>query len=362
MSEKHLLLAAGGTGGHIFPATALAACAQKEGHSTSLITDKRGLAFLTEQDKDRFDRIFVLKATHFDGPLSARFKAFMFFLAESTKVPRLIKKCRPDIVVGFGGFVSFWPVVWAFIKRFPLAIYQADAVLGRVNKLLSPFVQKITLGFAHTKGLKKSGQWVGFLTRPSFKRAPYPKRLTKDPFRLFVLGGSQGAAIFSQLIPKAIQLLEKDVQKNIHITQQCRPEYLADTKEAYQKTHATVVLETFIQDVPKVLKEAHLVISRAGTSTLGELATVGRPALLIPYPYATDQHQKVNAEHVVLEDGGWMQAQSKLTPSFLAHFLTQCLEAPQMLESKARHIQKLTPGNATSVLLKVLLSLLPASD
>lgn len=351
------LLAGGGTGGHIFPILALARTIHEKGHKVFLITDKRGLAFISSKEKSLFETISILQTTHFRGALIQKITALIGFLKSGRRTLSLFQKIAPDIVVGFGGFVSFWPLFMSFMKRIPSAIYQSDAIVGRVNSLLSRTAKVTFTGFHQTKKLKCAGKWVGFLTRPSFHQSPYKVRNAKDSLSILVLGGSQGAKIFSNVLPTAIKTLKRTEQQKIILLQQCRPECIKSTRAAYQKTHIKFSLTSFIENMQKALEEADLVIARAGTSTLGELAKVGRPALLVPYPYAANQHQKINAEQVVIVGGAWMQAQEKFTPTFLAEFITSILKNRKELAEKAKCIQNLNSPNATVTMLKTLRTL-----
>jgi len=342
MKKKCFLLIAGGTGGHVFPAIALAEYLKSQDDSVILMTDNRGLAFINNTDRKLFDHIHTLSTTHFRGSHLEKLKAFYLFMREAFMLKRHFQSSKPHAALGFGGFLSFWPIVWSWLLNIPAALYQSDAIIGRANKILTRITPLTFTAFQKTKGLTTPTQWVGFLNRASFQHSPYPERNPHTPLNILAIGGSQGAGFLSEILPKAFKLLPALMQEKITLVQQCRSEKLDETRQNYSQTNIAFTLKTFIQDIHTEIEKAHLVITRAGASTMGELAQIGRPALFIPYPYATFNHQWENAIQATSLKGGWMKTEAHLTSSFLAHLLKDIFEHPKKLENCAHHIQKLT--------------------
>lgn len=346
--ESCFLLAAGGTGGHMFPAITLAKALIDQGAHLLFVTDKRGASFLPQLERTT---VHLLRSTHFQGDLRHKLKAAWAFLRDGLTVPRLLYQRRSiQKVMGFGGFPSFWPVVWARLFKKPCALYQADAVMGRTNRFLAPWTHAVFLGFKATQAQCPKGKEVGLIARQTRPVALYPARKPEDPLHLLILGGSQGARFFSHVTPQAIRLLPEAQQRLLHITQQCRAEDQKSAEEAYRQTQAQFELPAFINDVHTALSDAHLVMARAGTGTISDLVHAGRPALFVPYPYAANNHQYQNALLACNSGGGWIKTQKDCSPSKLASFLQECLENPTALTDKAHRMQKAIPVGALAPL------------
>lgn len=348
-----ILFATGGTGGHVFPALALAEKMHKD-HTLFLITDPRGEKYVSPEAKKYFQKIKVLPLTHFGGGIIHKIKGLFYFGLVGLSMPFRLWQMNPDKIIGFGGFLSFWPLAWGALLRKKTLLYQPDALMGSTNRLLQQFAGRIATGFAQTHELKKPSALVGLVTRSAFQPSPYPKRSIKDPLQLLVLGGSQGAEIFNQVLPQAIKILPKMLQEKMHVHQQCRAGSEQTLKQSYPPSlHLTIT--PFITDVAAAITKAHLVISRAGTSTLGEIATIGRPAFLVPYPHAKGDHQYYNAK--VFEENGsvFLCLQRNFTPAALATALESVITHPERLEKMAKNIQDFSGQNACATLKKVLL-------
>ena len=346
-TQKRILLAAGGTGGHVFPAIAVAEHLSTY-YDVSLITDPRGVRYLNTDHREVFKHIHILPITHFSGSLMAKFLAPLRFVWAGCATPFLMRP-RPDGVLGFGGFTAFWPMVWARLFKSPTLLYQTDAVMGQTNRALKRFATQIATGFKKTQNLDRPATHVGLVTRPGFSYAPYKTPPKNGAFRLLILGGSQGASSFSRVIPEAIRLLPAPLRQRLHITQQCRDEDLTHAHQAYGKS-VNVTLVPFIQDIARALADAHLVITRAGTSTIGELAAMGRPALFVPYPHAKDNHQYLNAQTICRQGGGFVLTQNQFTPKRLTRFLKNVITHPDSLVSKAQAIHHAFPQSAMSTI------------
>jgi UDP-N-acetylglucosamine--N-acetylmuramyl-(pentapeptide) pyrophosphoryl-undecaprenol N-acetylglucosamine transferase len=335
-SRKLIVLTAGGTGGHVFPAEALAAELLNRGYNLALITDRRGQAFGGTLGQLTTYRI---RAGGIAGRgLTARVGAFAELGIGFLQARQLLHGVKPAAVVGFGGYASVPTMLAASFAHLPTVLHEQNAVLGRANRLLAPRATRIATSFAHVKHL--SPAWGRKVVRTGMPvRAPiialrdsaYPPLAEDQPARLLVLGGSQGARILSEIVPAALARLPAPLRRRIDVSQQCRPEDLDAVRQAYAGTGIAATLESFFHDVPERLAGAHLVIARSGASTVAELTAIGRPAILVPYPHAIDDHQTANAHAVDEIGGGWLIPQTAFTPESLAARLESLFALPSSL-------------------------------
>lgn len=350
-----IVLTAGGTGGHVFPAEALAAELLRRGHRLALVTDRRGQAFGGALGDVTTYRI-AAGGIAGRGPLS-KIRALAEIGVGVLQARRLLRSLRPAAVIGFGGYASVPAMVAAASGGFTTALHEQNAVLGRANRLLAPGVTRIATCYARLAHL--SPGWshkvvrTGMPVRPAIaalRGRPYPALGTEDPLRLLVMGGSQGARIFSDVVPTALARLPEALRRRLEVSQQCRPEDLEDVRLAYQKTGISATLQSFFQDVPERLAAAHLVITRSGASTVAELTTLGRPAILIPYLHAIDDHQTANAHAIDEIGGGWLIPQPAFTPESLAARIESLAAQPDVLVRAAACAQTAgTPEAAASL-------------
>ena len=339
------VLAAGGTGGHLFPAEALAVELLRHGRDVHLVTDARAEGF-GERAADV--AVHHIRA----GRLGLRGTAEV--AAGVLAARRILRRLAPAAVVGFGGYPSLPTMLAAISLRLPTVVHEQNAVLGRVNRLLAPWVGRIATGFPTVERLRRADHaraiHTGNPVRPAILaradtayRAPAPD----EPVELLVLGGSQGARALSEVVPPALTALPRALQQRLRVSQQARPEDLAGVADAYAQSGIAAEIRSFFTDVPARLERAHLLICRAGASTVAELAAVGRPALLIPYPHATDDHQTANARAVAAAGGGWVLPQATLRVADLAaRFLSLC-DDPAGLAEAARRARGFGSRDAT---------------
>ncbi|MEQ9189876.1 MAG: undecaprenyldiphospho-muramoylpentapeptide beta-N-acetylglucosaminyltransferase [Alphaproteobacteria bacterium] len=330
------LLAAGGTGGHVFPALALAEILLARGFRVDLVTDRRGSAFHDLDPRMAVHRLFAGTTTG-RGPLRKAAGAARLLLGVGQAWLRLMR-LKPAVVVGFGGYPSLPALIAATRLGQPTVIHDQNAVLGRANRLLAPRASAIATSFASVAGLRPrdTGRIVctGNPVRAAIARlagSPYSAPQLDGPLDVLILGGSQGAHVFSAVVPEAIRRLPQHLQARLRIAQQVRPEDLAAVEAAYDGVSANITLRAFFTDVPQRLAAAHLVICRAGGSTVAELTTAGRPAILVPFPGALDQDQAANAQAMDEAGGGWLMPQSAFTPDALASRLQRLLTMPDLL-------------------------------
>jgi len=336
-----IVLTAGGTGGHVFPAEALAAELLGRGHRLALVTDDRGQAFggaLAGLDTYRIAAGGIAGRS-----LIARLKAVAALGIGVLQARRLLKRLDPAAVVGFGGYASVPAMMAATGAGCKTALHEQNAVLGRANRLLAARVTRIAT--CYTQLAKMAPSWqkkatrTGMPVRPAISRQrqqSYPSLDPQGPIRLLVLGGSQGARIFSEVVPAALALLPEDLRRRLDIAQQCRPEDLDAVRAQYAALAIKGRLERFFEDVPERLAAAHLVITRSGASTVAELTTIGRPAILVPYPHAIDDHQTANARAIDASGGGWLIPQTQFSAESLAEKLRLLLTHPEDLAKAAQ--------------------------
>ncbi|HEY0282226.1 MAG TPA: undecaprenyldiphospho-muramoylpentapeptide beta-N-acetylglucosaminyltransferase [Rhizomicrobium sp.] len=346
-----IVLSAGGTGGHLFPAQALAGELVRRGRQVVVMTDSRGRGFT-----DAFPgaRIEIVPSAAFSdrsalGLVSAPFEIAAGILVSLWKLARI----RPKVVIGFGGYPSVPVMVAACLARYPTAILAPDAVLGRANRLVADYVRAIAANFPLVRFLPKDMSKVVYTGNPlrpevvALAGAPYDTPRPDGPLRLLVFGGSQGARVFRERVPPAIELLSAEIRSRLDIVQQCRPEDLEAVRAVYAAMGVKATVAPFFRDLPERMAWAHLVVARSGAGTVSELAVIGRPAILVPLPHALDDNQTPNADALASVGGGWRVAQKDLTPDKLAGMLAAAFDDPAALTKCAAAARTLAKPDAT---------------
>ena len=345
-----IVLSAGGTGGHLFPAQALAGELARRGRRVVVMTDKRGRNYQSAFPDATIEQI---PAGTFAGSLAARLSAPLKIIAGVLVSFAKLRKIRPAAVVGFGGYPSLPVMTAARLGGYPTAIHEQNAVLGRVNRRLAGDVTAVAASLPLSRFMPKDMSPVVYTGNPVRREAArlasadYDTPRTDGTIRLLVFGGSQGARALSELVPAAVACLPQALQDRLEITQQCRTEDIEQVRAAYDKTGINAELKTFFDDLPARMASAHLVISRSGASTVCELAVIGRPAILIPFPFATDDHQTANAAVFAEAGAAWLVQQRDLTAQRLATMLEEILANPLLLAGKARAAHALGKPDAT---------------
>lgn len=356
---KLIVLATGGTGGHVFPAQALAEELKKRGHRLALITDRRGDAYsgpLGELDAH------TISAAGVSGKgIGARFSAVFKLMLGYFQARSLLKAMKPDVVVGFGGYPSVPTMLAASHLKLKTAIHEQNAVLGRANRLMSSRVNRIALSFDETDGLKPKDRSKTVLTgnpvRPeiaALSGRPFQPPGDTDALHLLIVGGSQGAQILGEAVPAALADLSPALKSRLKVEQQSRPEQLKAVADAYRKAEIEADIRAFFDDMPDRLQRAHLMIGRAGASTMAELTAVGLPAILIPYAYAIDDHQAANAARLSDAGGAWAIPQKDVSAPDLARRLEQLLGTPSVLEAAAQAAARTGIPDATQRLAETI--------
>jgi UDP-N-acetylglucosamine--N-acetylmuramyl-(pentapeptide) pyrophosphoryl-undecaprenol N-acetylglucosamine transferase len=357
------VLAAGGTGGHLFPAEALARQLVKHGDVVHLATDRRADAFAA--DIPGVSVSLVRAGRLGGGPVRAACGVAEMALG-LMQARRLLRRLRPAAVVGFGGYPSVPTMLAASRLGLPTVIHEQNAVLGRANRLLAPRVARIATGFVETAGLgdadRERAVYTGNPVRPAILasaeidyRWPEPPQ----PIDLLVLGGSQGARVFAEIVPPALAALPPELRNRLRVSLQARPEDRAQAADLLRQSGTAAEVESFFADVPDRLARAQLVICRAGASTIAELAAAGRPALLVPYPYAADDHQAANARAFVNAGAGWLMPQAVLGASVLTERLVDLLNGGAKLAQAVARARAFGRDDAAERLAEIVLSVVP---
>jgi UDP-N-acetylglucosamine--N-acetylmuramyl-(pentapeptide) pyrophosphoryl-undecaprenol N-acetylglucosamine transferase len=335
----NFVLAAGGTGGHMIPAHALAAELRGRGHGMLLITDERGARF-----PGLFEGvpIHILPAGRLGGGPVGWLKAGGSVLKGRADAKRLYREHRPDAVVGFGGYPAFPSLLAASAMHIPTVLHEQNAVMGRVNRLLAGDAEAIGVAYDRIDRLKpryrEKTVLVGNPVREEIARLgemPFPPFDDVAPLKILVTGGSQGATILSQIVPEGLGLLEASLRRRLQVVQQCRPDDIERVRAHYAELGIPAELTTYIEDMAAKLADAHLMIGRAGASTIAELTAAGRPAILIPFAAATDDHQTANAREMVKAGGARAIQQSNFIPDVLARQIEALAMDPVALNNAA---------------------------
>ncbi len=335
----NFVLAAGGTGGHMIPAHALAAELKSRGHGVLLITDERGARF-----PGLFEGVpvHILPAGRLGGGPIGFLKAGMSVLRGRAEAKRLYREHMPDAVIGFGGYPAFPSLLAASAMRIPTVLHEQNAVMGRVNRLLAGEAEAIGIAYDKVDRLKPRYQAnavvIGNPVRDEIARLgelPYPPFDEIAPLKILVTGGSQGASVLSDVVPEGLGLLQPSLRHRLQVVQQCRPDDIEDVRKRYAALGIPAELMTYIEDMPDKLADAHLIIGRAGASTIAELSAAGRPAILIPFPSATDDHQTANAREMTKAGGARTIQQAGFTPEVLARQIEAMAADPIALNNAA---------------------------
>lgn len=334
--SQPIILTAGGTGGHMFPALAVAEVLRDRGRRLILVTDARGA---------RFSKPFgdieqhVLPAADM---ARGRIKGAVNLLRAFWRSYKLYRAEQPAVVMGFGGYASLPALMAARFRGVPFCMHEQNAVLGRVNRIMIEHADRIALSFPQTQRLEAEYDDKSILTgnpvraevrvlQDQVYSPPKPDGIV----RLLVLGGSQGAKVLSDVVPLALVQLPEDIRHRLQVTQQCRPETVQEVRRLYGEAEIAHDVATFFNDVASRLGWASLVIARAGASTISEIQIAGRPSILIPLPTAADDHQTANAHELVETGGAWVMAQNDFTPDGLAEKIAGLIAAPETLTKAA---------------------------
>lgn len=358
---KKILITAGGTGGHIFPAQSVAnILAADKNYKVTLLTDGRGQALkgfapnikVIKLPLGRRQNGLIKKVFFFGSLLFSCLVALFFVLFH-----------RPKVVIGFGGFPSLpgllSAVILSKIINCKTIVHEQNAYLGKVNRTLQKWLDRILISFPKVQQLTKpkKAHFIGPLVRNGFteigkKEYKGPKK--NGPIHILVTGGSQGAKIFSDCVPEACKLLPPALRKRLSITQQCRAEDIKKTIQTYEQLGIKHDVKPFIEDMSKKMEWAHFLICRSGASTVSEMIQARRPGILVPYPYATDDHQHFNAKVLVDRHASWMILNKDLTADNLSKIMKNLLSSAKVLEDAAENIKSLSVDKAAQVFVDII--------
>ncbi|HYE51674.1 MAG TPA: undecaprenyldiphospho-muramoylpentapeptide beta-N-acetylglucosaminyltransferase [Azospirillaceae bacterium] len=358
-----IVLAAGGTGGHLFPAEALAAELLARGHAVALVTDPRGKAFGDSLPDVAVHRI---RSATLGGGLVGKLRTVVELGLGTLQARRLLKELKPAAVVGFGGYPSVPTVFAAQRLGVPVVLHEQNAVLGRANRMLAGRAALIATSFPQVTHLPAGVATVrtGNPVRPGvldMAGRPYPVPYHGGSLHILVTGGSQGASVFSTILPAAVARLPEELRMRLRIAQQARPETMEAAREGYAGLGVEVELAPFFRDMPARLAACHLAVCRSGASTVAELTVAGRPAILVPYPHAMDDHQTANARSVEAAGGAWVMAQEQFTAEALAARLTDIMKSPEALADAAAKARAWAVTDAASRLADAVERVAPAN-
>jgi UDP-N-acetylglucosamine--N-acetylmuramyl-(pentapeptide) pyrophosphoryl-undecaprenol N-acetylglucosamine transferase len=335
-----ILLAAGGTGGHLFPAEAAAVALRKRGAEVALATDTRAVHYGGEFPADTV-HVIPSATLRGGGPLSYA-RTLSVLTLGMAKAWRMLGRVKPSVVVGFGGYPTLPPLFAAAMRGIPTVLHEQNAVMGRANRALAPRVSAIAASFAEVallpEGSKAKVTVTGNPVRPNVIAAastPYAPPRAGEPLRLIVFGGSQGARVMADVVPAAIEQLDPALRARLAVVQQARGEDLRHVQEIYSRLRMNAEVAEFFVDLPARIAQSHLVVSRSGASTVAELSAIGRPAILVPLPHALDQDQLFNARVLEKAGGAVVIEQNDFSPPHAATEVFSLLADSQRLAAMA---------------------------
>lgn len=339
---KNIIVVGGGTAGHLFPAIALAEELVKRGYKLHLITDVRCQKYLTE------DLPLIPHIINFRLPAKGLFnkcKLLFSLLFVTFKMLLLLVQVKPYVIIGFGGYPTAPPLIAAVLLRIPIVIYEQNCFIGKVNRLFLKWARKVALSYEETKNYNivdnNKRLVIGNIVRENVKSLKVKDNFSNDIFRILIFGGSQGAKVFSTLIPEAIKILVRsNPDIKLHITQQAPLEDLDNIAKIYSELNIPHKVADFFYDMDQQYANQELVISRAGASTISELSYIGLPAIFIPLPFATENHQCYNAKALEDSGAGWCFEQNKITAEKLADKLLVLIKNRDILEQASCELLK----------------------
>lgn len=347
-----IVLSAGGTGGHLFPAQALANELVKRGRKIVVMTDARFANYATQFPGAA---IATVPSSPFNA-ITAPFKIAAGIVVALAKLMKL----KPAAVIGFGGYPSVPVMLAATSLRLPTAIIEQNAVVGRANRLVMDRVKIVAAAFPIARFAPRDRSKIvltGNPLRPEVEAlwgASYNVPVAGGPIRILVFGGSQGARALSEIVPAALTHLPHDMKMRLAVVQQCRREDIEQVRQVYANAEIRCQLESFFSDLPQRMAESHLVIARSGAGTVAELMAIGRPAILVPLPGALDDNQTPNADILDRAGGGWKIRQSDLAPDLLSQMIIQIFADPLALARRATAAHALATPNAAAKLADVV--------
>ena len=358
MNDPLLVLAAGGTGGHMFPAQAIAEEMVASGWQVKLSTDSRGARYCENFPSDV--EVLIVNSATFSGrsifgklsvPLKIFYGVFQSLL--------WFKRNKPSCVVGFGGYPSIPAITAALIWRIPTILHEQNGVLGQVNKLFAKKVNFVAYGIAPKSLCSENSLYIGNPVRNSvlkFEASPYIPP-GDYPINVLVIGGSQGAKIMSDIVPAALSSLSEKNKKNLRVAHQARPEDKERVIKLYAEHNIDAEVSSFFDDAPRRMSEAQLVISRSGASSVADIATIGRPSILVPLKSALRDEQSINADSMTSINSAISFAEDDFTEEKLSKCIAKFLASPKKAEAMAIAALKRSSKNSVQMMSELIISL-----
>jgi len=340
-----VVMVTGGTGGHIFPGLALADVMNERHHNCLILADKRFLNYKTQVPE--YLSYKIVPSGSFSGNIFTKIISLFKIAFGVIYSMKIYFTYKPDIVIGFGGYTTFPGVVAAKILQIPIIIHEQNAVIGTANRFLMKWANVIALTFNNTIGIDKNDDRIKIIGNPVRKKieelrdVPYTVPTSNSVINIIVTGGSQGAKIFSKVLPEAFALLSQKLQKRVKVFQQCRAEDLTGVKNRYNELGIEAVVEKFFDDMPQLLAQSHIVFSRAGASIISELMAIGRPSILIPIKNSIGNHQYLNAKMLDYHKAAWIINEREFNPSNCAKLLQELLQDQDKLTFAASNARAL---------------------
>ncbi len=364
--SKLIILSTGGTGGHIMPAQALGMDLISRGFRVEVITDKRG-----EKYRDTFAGMpmHVIRAGTLKSGLWGKVAGLSNLGVGIAQAGALVKRLKPAVVVGFGGYPSF-PAVYAAQKlKTPTIIHEQNAIIGKANMMLAAKAMRIALSLPIISGLEEADKVRSVVTGNPIRAEiaklyteAYPAIKNDGPLNIFIMGGSLGASVFSKIVPETLSKLSEEHRTRLNIMQQCRKSDLDGVQKTYDAHNITADLREFFDDVAECLRKCHLVIARSGASSVAEITTAGRPAIFVPYPHHKDQQQKMNADAVADAGGAWMMTEDGFTVDALRARIETLLQNPQSLFKAAENARSCAKPDAARKLGNLVMAIASGWD
>lgn len=391
MTQNKILISAGGTGGHIIPARAFAKYISKKGHEVVFFGDANYASYIKPEDNFKSK---IISASKFDKSAVGLLKSVIKISIGVLQSMIFIIRFKPKFVVAFGGYATFPVLVAAVLTKTKIIIHEQNSHLGKVNRIFAKYANKIATSFPKTSGFNGDLKKIFFTGNPvrqdvaklheleysapqivdleppvfntqnkmgynvilasDFHDAEIQSQKTPELFSILVLGGSGGAKIFSEILPKAFFNLSERIKMNIHITQQCRKELVKSTFDQYKSYNVNILIDSFFENMPEVIKSSHLVIARSGSSSIFEFCAAKKPMILIPFAAAADNHQEKNARYLEEHGAAIVITESEFTINKINEVIKNLIENRFLLNQMSQNAASLAVLNATENLSKLV--------
>ena len=346
---KKIMLSTGGTGGHVFPAQAVFE-RLKHRFEVTIVCDKRGEKFLAQDDasnKLKFGNNITLRFSGFQGSILKKVMSINYLVLDLITLLYLFIKKPPSLVIGFGGYASFPVLFTALVRGVPILLHEQNAVIGRVNKWFLPFCKLLAISFKETIAIPDHyGNKIRYIGNPIRAKFFYRQYVNNDNIGaicITVIGGSQGSSIFSKVIPHAISLLPTALQGKLLVYHQARLEDAKSCLYMFEQTCCKFEIKTFFNNIESLLHKSNLIISRAGASTIAELILYKKPAILVPFARAKDNHQYYNAMDLVKSKSAILIDERDFNPEYLAKVLLSLLTTKKLDDMNSYALQRKDP-------------------